>query len=154
MKKRKLVVLLTCFALALVMSISAFAHSGRTDSSGGHKDNKNKSGLGSYHYHCGGHPAHLHPNGVCPYGNTASSSSKPSSSSAPTPTPTPTPKKVYASSIKTENAPTDLNVGDSWDLKATVVPENAEDSSIKWKSENSEIASVTEAGHLIALHSG
>ena len=26
----------------------AFAHSGRTDSSGGHKDNKNKSGLG-YH---------------------------------------------------------------------------------------------------------
>lgn len=26
------------------------AHSGRTDSSGGHKDNKNKSGLGSYHY--------------------------------------------------------------------------------------------------------
>lgn len=28
---------------------------------------KNKSGLGSYHYHCGGHPAHLHENGVCPY---------------------------------------------------------------------------------------
>lgn len=28
----------------------AFAHSGRTDSSGGHKDNKNKSGLGYYHY--------------------------------------------------------------------------------------------------------
>lgn len=27
-----------------------FAHSGRTDSSGGHKDNKNKSGLGYYHY--------------------------------------------------------------------------------------------------------
>lgn len=43
------------------------AHSGRTDSQGGHHDYKNKSGLGSYHYHCGGHPAHLHKNGVCPY---------------------------------------------------------------------------------------
>lgn len=64
-------------AATIVMSIpfSAYAHSGRTDSSGGHKDNKNKSGLGYYHYHCGGHPAHLHENGVCPYSNTNSSSS-------------------------------------------------------------------------------
>lgn len=49
------------------MPVVLFAHSGRTDSSGGHKDNKNISGLGSYHYHCGGYPAHLHKNGVCPY---------------------------------------------------------------------------------------
>lgn len=48
------------------------AHSGRTDSSGGHHDNKNKSGLGSYHYHCGGNPAHLHEGGVCPYSSNAS----------------------------------------------------------------------------------
>lgn len=45
----------------------AEAHSGRTDSYGGHHDYKNKSGLGAYHYHCGGYPAHLHENGVCPY---------------------------------------------------------------------------------------
>jgi hypothetical protein len=51
------------------------AHSGRTDSSGGHKDNKNKSGLGSYHYHCGGNPAHLHKNGVCPYDSSSSDDS-------------------------------------------------------------------------------
>lgn len=51
-------------------SITAEAHGGRTDSNGGHKDNKNKSGLGSYHYHCGGYPAHLHTNGVCPYQTT------------------------------------------------------------------------------------
>lgn len=49
------------------MTQTVEAHSGRTDSSGGHKDNNNKSGLGSYHYHCGGHPAHLHENSVCPY---------------------------------------------------------------------------------------
>lgn len=50
-----------------VMTVQA--HSGRTDAHGGHKDNKNASGLGSYHYHCGGYPAHLHENGVCPYAN-------------------------------------------------------------------------------------
>lgn len=55
-------------------AITAEAHSGRTDARGGHRDNKNKSGLGSYHYHCGGHPAHLHPNGVCPYSGQASTS--------------------------------------------------------------------------------
>ena len=63
-------------------TITAEAHSGRTDSRGGHRDNKNKSGLGSYHYHCGGHPAHLHPNGVCPYSGTPASSLNSSSSSS------------------------------------------------------------------------
>ena len=37
-------------------------------------DNKNVSGLGSYHYHCGGHPAHLHDGGVCPYSSSAAMS--------------------------------------------------------------------------------
>lgn len=50
-----------------IMQVKVEAHSGRTDANGGHKDNKNKSGLGSYHYHCGGYPAHLHQDGVCPY---------------------------------------------------------------------------------------
>lgn len=62
--------------------IVAEAHGGRTDSSGGHKDNKNKSGLGYYHYHCGGHPAHLHTDGVCPY--SSNSSSQAASSNADT----------------------------------------------------------------------
>lgn len=57
------------FLILIIMCNITFAHSGRTDSNGGHRDNKNKSGLGSYHYHCGGHPAHLHTNGVCPYTN-------------------------------------------------------------------------------------
>lgn len=66
-------------------AITAEAHSGRTDSRGGHRDNKNKSGLGSYHYHCGGHPAHLHPNGVCPYSGQSSSSGSAAQSSASLP---------------------------------------------------------------------
>lgn len=32
-----------------------------------YKDNKNKSGRGSYHYYCGGYPPHLHSDSVCPY---------------------------------------------------------------------------------------
>lgn len=54
--------------------IVAEAHGGRTDSNGGHKDNKNKSGLGYYHYHCGGYPAHLHTDGICPYSSNSSTS--------------------------------------------------------------------------------
>jgi hypothetical protein len=65
MKKLKFIglVLVVCI---LTTPLTAWGHSGRTDSSGGHKDNKNASGLGYYHYHHG-YPAHLHTNGVCPY---------------------------------------------------------------------------------------
>lgn len=65
---------LSCTAIAPIISDATVveAHSGRTDSSGGHHDNKNASGLGSYHYHCGGYPAHLHTGGVCPYSSSAS----------------------------------------------------------------------------------
>ena len=70
-KAKKLVVALS---LCLITSASTVdAHSGRTDGSGGHRDNKNKSGLGSYHYHCGGYGPHLHTNG-CPYKGGGSSS--------------------------------------------------------------------------------
>lgn len=67
---------ITKFIMTLLLIISlttqvSFAHSGRTDSNGGHKDNKNASGIGSYHYHCGGYPAHLHNNGVCPYSSNS-----------------------------------------------------------------------------------
>ena len=68
--------------LMIALAISVHAHGGRTDSSGGHKDNENVSGLGWYHYHCGGHPAHLHNNGVCPYKKGSSSSSSSSSKSS------------------------------------------------------------------------
>lgn len=61
-------------------SITASAHSGRTDANGGHRDNKNKSGLGYYHYHHG-YSAHLHPNGICPYDTSQASLPKDNGSS-------------------------------------------------------------------------
>lgn len=56
-------------AVSLVMANgSLMAHEGGLDKSNGHKDNKNVSGLGNYHYHCLGQQAHLHNDkGECPY---------------------------------------------------------------------------------------
>lgn len=56
----------TVLIFLFVISSLLLGHSGRTDSSGGHRDNKNKSGLGYYHYHHGYGP-HLHEDGICPY---------------------------------------------------------------------------------------
>ena len=53
------------FAIILICTIlcaQAYAHSGRTDSNGGHMNHA----TGEYHYHHG-KPAHQHPGGVCPY---------------------------------------------------------------------------------------
>ena len=62
-------------SLVISAPFMSLAHSGRTDSSGGHKDNKNASGLGYYHYHHGMGP-HLHPNGICPYNSQSSTTTK------------------------------------------------------------------------------
>lgn len=63
MSKIKFLFLIITVILIFATAITpVFAHSGRTDSNGGHKDNS----TGEYHYHHG-HPAHQHPNGKCPY---------------------------------------------------------------------------------------
>ena len=93
--KRIIVLLLILSTLAGV----AFAHSGKTDSAGGH----HVGGTSEYHYHHG-YPAHQHTNGECPYdfddktgsssGSSSSGSSKPEpkpSSSFPDPAPAPEP---------------------------------------------------------------
>ena len=141
MRKRVFSILTICFMI-MSMSLSAFAHGGRTDSSGGHKDNKNKSGLGSYHYHCGGYPAHLHTNGVCPY--TGGGSSSYSS----------TPKTVYATSINAKNVPSKIDAGETATLEASVYPSNAEDKNITWESSDTSILVVSSTGSLTAVGVG
>lgn len=66
--KKKSISIIVLFLCISFIPIGAFAHSGNTDSAGGHHDYQNASGLGYYHYHHGYGP-HLHPNGVCPYAN-------------------------------------------------------------------------------------
>ena len=53
-----------CILLLIVLLSMpvCFAHSGGTDSKGGHYNHS----TGKYHYHHG-YPAHQHENGVCPY---------------------------------------------------------------------------------------
>ena len=74
--------LLTLLSLTTVFVFSiSFAHSGGTDSQGGHYNHS----TGEYHFHHGYH-AHQHPNGVCPYDTPSRSSS--SYTTMPTPKPT------------------------------------------------------------------
>ncbi len=82
LSRRIIAIFSICLTITVVLpivfintTIIAEAHSGRTDGNGGHKDNENESGLGYYHYHCGGYPAHLHEDGICPYAGTNNSSS-------------------------------------------------------------------------------
>lgn len=59
---KKLICLAFVAFVVFLSLVTAFAHGGRTDGSGGHYDRSS----GEYHYHHG-HSAHQHPNGVCPY---------------------------------------------------------------------------------------
>lgn len=61
---KKIFCLIAIVVLVALSIVSAFAHSGRTDSDGGHYNHD----TGEYHYHHG-YSEHQHPNGVCPYEN-------------------------------------------------------------------------------------
>lgn len=122
--KKQLISFLLCLSLAI---IPAYAHSGRTDGNGGHKDNKNKSGLGSYHYHCGGHPAHLHESGICPYASK--------------------------DTISVPNIPKSLNVGEETALEWTVTYYSGV-STVTWSSSDPDVLSVSDDGTLQALTQG
>ena len=170
MKKyiQKIVSILIIILTILSIQINVYSHSGRTDANGGHRDNKNKSGLGSYHYHCGGHPAHLHPNGVCPYSSsgksstsgsssssgTSSSSSSTSSSSSNSKTTTSTPSTIEVTEIQIQEKIEDMEIGENKKLTATITPNNATDKNIIWKSSDESIATVDSTGEVTAKKTG
>ena len=62
MKKRILLTIALILVILSALLVGVSAHSGRTDSQGGHY---NRS-TGEYHFHHG-YPEHQHPNGECPY---------------------------------------------------------------------------------------
>ena len=151
--------------LALLVSNVAYVHSGRTDANWGYRDNKNKSELGSYHYHCGGYPAHLHTNGVCPYSSSPSSSkSKGSSSSSSgsknkeisgasssnSKTVTPVTNTVNAENIKINENVKELKVGETKQLTTSTLPTDTTDKKVTWKSSDENILAITESGQITA----
>ena len=180
MKKyiKKIVSVLIIILSILSIQISIYSHSGRTDANGGHRDNKNKSGLGSYHYHCGGHPAHLHPNGVCPYssssqsstsssessssassgsssGSSSSSTSESSSSSSSSSTTTTSiPSTIEVTEIQIQEKIEDMEIGENEKLTANITPSNATDKNVTWQSSDESIATVDSTGEVIAKKSG
>lgn len=154
--RRKIILILVTILSIISIGVNAYAHSGRTDSNGGHRDNQNKSGLGSYHYHCGGHPAHLHTNGVCPYSSSSSSSksSTSSSSSSSTKTTSTVPTTIVVTDIKINENVTSMKEGESQKLTATVTPNDATDKNITWKSSDESIATVSTTGEVVAKKYG
>lgn len=165
--KIKIISILLIALIIILIGINADAHSGRTDSSGGHKDNKNKSGLGSYHYHCGGYQAHLHTNGVCPYSSNSSSgksstpsssssksSSNTSSSSSSKATTNTVPATIDVTGIQINESINSIEVGKSKILTATITPSNATDKNITWKSSDERIATISLSGEIVAKKSG
>lgn len=106
--KQRLVLLL----MILFLPVAALAHSGGTDSKGGHYDRS----TGKYHYHHG-YSAHQHPNGICPYDSrystvtqatstpkivirTLAPTKKPLPTNTPTPRPSPTTLWAGTSSLQ------------------------------------------------------
>lgn len=59
---KRLLAVLLIIPIVLLLSTTVSAHSGRTDSNGGHYNHE----TGEYHYHHG-YPEHQHINGQCPY---------------------------------------------------------------------------------------
>lgn len=153
MKKINVKLVIVTILSICLLSVNTYAHSGRTDSSGGHRDTKNKSGLGSYHYHCGGHPAHLHPNGVCPYSSSSTKSSTSTTTSSSKVVET-KPATVDVSSIKINESTSAIEEGKIEFLRATISPENATDKNITWKSSDESIATVSSAGTVTAIKPG
>lgn len=171
--KRKIISIVLIATSIISIGLNTYSHSGRTDSSGGHKDNKNKSGLGSYHYHCGGNPPHLHTNGVCPYSSkksttssssssksSSSNNSKSTSSSTSTETTTTTtstttkPSSIEATSIQINENIESMEVGENKKITATIIPENATDKNITWKTSDESIATISATGEITAKKSG
>lgn len=123
------------------------AHSGRTDKNGGHKDNKNKSGLGPYHYHCGGYPAHLHSGGACPYsGNPVSSSSSNSSTNKVAVASKPIPTVVVS------NISTNMEVGENQTLDVQL--KNCDSTEYSIETDNKDVVDIKEDGTLFAVGEG
>lgn len=160
-KIKRLSKIIALLGILLAFPTTILAHSGKTDSSGGHKDKNNVSGLGSYHYHCGGYPAHLHDGGVCPYSGSAKSStttksiitnnSKASTTKAKSSTEA---KNVEVKNVTLKASKSKIEINEELTIVATVTPISANNKSLTWKSSDNSIATVSSSGVVKAIKDG
>lgn len=159
-KIKRLSKTIALLGILLAFPTTILAHSGKTDSSGGHKDKNNVSGLGSYHYHCGGYPAHLHDGGVCPYSGSAKSStttksttnnSKASTAKAESSTEA---KNVEVENVTLKASKSKIEINEELTIVATVTPISANNKSLTWKSSDNSIATVSSSGVVKTIKDG
>ena len=63
-------------------------------------------------------------------------------------------KSVAVTEVRLDKSATTLVEGDTEELMATVMPENATDKGIEWKSDNESVATVSQAGLVTAIKDG
>ncbi|MDD3304097.1 MAG: Ig-like domain-containing protein [Clostridia bacterium] len=149
------------FAIILLSVTSNIsAHSGRTDSHGGHKDKNNVSGLGGYHYHCNGYGPHLHDNGVCPYAakkvETQVVVPKPKVA-ASTSAPVIEEKKqdiIEVAQVTINQDNICIAIGEEKGLSYLIKPMNVNDARVEWKSNNEEIVKISDNGKITGIKEG
>lgn len=145
MKKTYMFIIFMVVNIIAVISISAvsLAHQGSTDSQGGHHDYKNKSGLGDYHYHCGGYPPHLHPGGHCEYTEESYDESYGDNSyNAGDNDDLYEIRSVDVKKVTIQKIKKSMYVGEIYKFKAKIEPNNADDTELYWSSSDEEVASV------------
>ena len=79
--------------------------------------------------------------------------SDPSPMPDPDPTPTPDPDPIYVTRVELDQSVLALSLGDSYTLKATVHPNNADNKAISWSSSDESVATV-EDGTVKAMGAG
>ena len=166
MKKKLIKILNVLMIICLICTINvvSYAHQGKTDSNGGHRDKNNKSGLGSYHYHCGGYPAHLHENGTCPYepksvkttssNVTTSNSKKQSEGKTKVEVIEEEPKEILPLMINIKYNKEPMKIGTLRQLTVDFTPSSVTNKNITWESSDTSIVSVDEEGKVRALSAG
>lgn len=78
----------------------------------------------------------------------------PTSTPAPTATPEPTPAAIVPTSVTLDQEGGILNRGMTWTLRATVLPEDAADKTVRWTSSDASVATIDDAGVITALTPG
>lgn len=122
---KKMLVVLFAGVVMLFQAFPTYAHSGRTDSNGGHYDRS----TGLYHYHNGG-----------------SSGSSDSSSGRKAP--------KYPSSISVKKPSGKILVGEDIQIDITVYPDDAENQEITWSSSNKKVATISSSGKITTVGAG
>ena len=74
--------------------------------------------VGSYHYHCGGYPAHLHTGGYCPYTD------------------------VFPTSVEIKASKTTLGIGERTSISASVSPSNACNTYVDLSSSDADVIEI------------